>query len=99
MTERKGLYLHNDSLKAMVTDMISVVFSFWTSTLDVIEAALERKGIPCVRIDGNVAYGKRNAVLKTFRENQAVRVALLTISCGAVGSVHMRDKTMCKSAD
>jgi SNF2 family DNA or RNA helicase len=85
MIRRKGAYVPNNSTKSIVADISSVVFSFWTSTLDVIEAALERKGIPCVRIDGNVAHGKRNAVLKTFRENQHVRVALLTISCGAVG--------------
>jgi SNF2 family DNA or RNA helicase len=85
MIKRKGASFNSDEAAAAITDSLSVVFSFWTSTLDVVGTALERKAIPYVRIDGKLSYTKRNAALKIFRENCAVRVALLTISCGAVG--------------
>jgi SWI/SNF-related matrix-associated actin-dependent regulator of chromatin subfamily A3 len=88
MIKRRGVSLNSDRAAAVITDSSSVVFSFWTSTLDVVGTALERQDIPYARIDGNLSYTKRNAALKTFRENCAVRVALLTISCGAVGLVH-----------
>lgn len=63
----------------------SVIFSFWTSTLDLVSAALQASAIEYVRIDGKVKMKQREAHLKAFRSKPHVRVALLTISCGAVG--------------
>lgn len=67
------------------TDLSSVVFSFWTSTSDIIEQALQARDIGYIRFDGKVSNSKRVKVLKDFRESPAIQVALLTISCGAVG--------------
>ena len=63
----------------------SIVLSFWTSTLDVIEQALDNKNIRCVRFDGTVPQAKRNKNIATFSKDPSIRVMLLTISCGAVG--------------
>ena len=67
------------------TDLTSVVFSFWTSTLDIIEECLNGNSIRFMRFDGKVTNGKRAALLKSFHEDEGVRVALMTISCGSVG--------------
>lgn len=63
----------------------SVVFSFWVTTLNFIEKGLKDRGIEYIRFDGKVSNARRIKVLKSFREDPSVRVALLTISCGAVG--------------
>lgn len=63
----------------------SIVFSFWTSTLDLIEVGLKTRMIPYIRFDGTVAQGTRSKALDRFCSDENIRVALLTISCGAVG--------------
>lgn len=63
----------------------SIVFSFWVTTLNFIEKGLKDRGIEYIRFDGKVSNARRIKVLKSFREDPSVRVALLTISCGAVG--------------
>jgi len=64
-----------------------VVFSYWTSSLDIVEQALGAPGIniPCVRIDGNVKPALREDRLHRFRTEPKTGVILITISCGAVG--------------
>lgn len=63
----------------------SVVFSFWVTTLNLVEQGLRDRGIGYIRFDGKVSGPRRTKALKDFREDASVRVALLTISCGAVG--------------
>jgi SNF2 family DNA or RNA helicase len=63
----------------------SVVFSFWTSTLDVIQESLDQDDIGYIRFDGSASNQKRGKLLKSIHEDDNVRVALMTISCGAVG--------------
>ncbi|KAF2178931.1 hypothetical protein K469DRAFT_597911 [Zopfia rhizophila CBS 207.26] len=63
----------------------SVVFSFWTSTLDMVQQALQEAGIRFVRIDGKVPHNNRKHLLDQFSQDPAVRVILVTTSCGAVG--------------
>ncbi|KAF2235058.1 hypothetical protein EV356DRAFT_445723 [Viridothelium virens] len=63
----------------------SVVFSFWTSSLDVVQHALEVAGIRCVRVDGNVSLNNRKRALKLLGDDPETKAILLTISCGAIG--------------
>lgn len=63
----------------------SVVFSYWTSTLDLIEEALIQSPIKFTRFDGNTSPHSRNISLKTFRHDSSVSVILMTISCASVG--------------
>ncbi|PIA89573.1 putative SWI/SNF-related regulator of chromatin [Cercospora beticola] len=92
----KKLALNKDNMptkiQALLNDLAvhsrdekSIVLSFWTSTLDVIEQALDNKNIRCVRFDGTVPLAKRNKNISTFSKDPSIRVMLLTISCGAVG--------------
>lgn len=66
-------------------DTKSIVFSFWTTTLDVVEVALRQIGCQYVRFDGKVTASKRRDVLDAFKNDPNVKVLLLSISCGAVG--------------
>jgi SWI/SNF-related matrix-associated actin-dependent regulator of chromatin subfamily A3 len=74
-----------DDLKQQHYDTKSIVFSFWTTTFDVVEIALKQIGCQYVRYDGRVTAKKRAAVLKAFRNDPKIKVLLLSISCGAVG--------------
>ncbi|KAJ8130818.1 hypothetical protein O1611_g2809 [Lasiodiplodia mahajangana] len=63
----------------------SVVFSFWTSSLSLVQKALSAAGIRCVRIDGSISLARREMVIQEFREDEEIKVILATISCGGVG--------------
>lgn len=63
----------------------SVVFSYWTSTLDLIEEGLVDSSLRYTRFDGKTSPYNRNLSLKTFREDSDVSVILMTISCASVG--------------
>ncbi|KAL8726717.1 MAG: hypothetical protein Q9181_005944 [Wetmoreana brouardii] len=66
-------------------DVKSVVFSFWTKTLDILQRQLRATSIRCVRIDGSTSMTGRASVLRAFRNNSGIKVLLATISCGGVG--------------
>jgi len=72
-------------IKALEKDVKCVVFSYWRSTLDLIQSALEHAGIMTARFDGRLSPKDRQASVEKFRKDPSVRVMLLTLSCGAVG--------------
>lgn len=64
----------------------SVVFSTWTSHLDLIEIALKDNNITSyTRLDGTMTLPARNRALDTFREDDNVTILLATIGAGGVG--------------
>ena len=63
----------------------SVVFSQFTSFLDLIEPALERDGIAFLRFDGSMAQKARAAVLAEFAARERGVVLLLSLRAGGVG--------------
>ncbi|ETS75548.1 hypothetical protein PFICI_12492 [Pestalotiopsis fici W106-1] len=63
----------------------SLVFSFWTSTLDLLKHMLINANIPCLMIDGRVPYAERPRILEQFRNDPNVPILLMTIQTGAVG--------------
>ena len=65
----------------------SVVFSYWRSTLDLIQSALAHASVITVRFDGGLSPKDRQASVDKFRKDSSVQVMLLTLSCGAVGWV------------
>ncbi|KAK4146368.1 SNF2 family N-terminal domain-containing protein [Dichotomopilus funicola] len=62
----------------------SLVFSYWTATLNVLEQHLRTRGVRYLRIDGNSTHSARLRVLEEFR-NQDASVLLMTVGTGAVG--------------
>ncbi|CAK7201263.1 hypothetical protein SEUCBS139899_003966 [Sporothrix eucalyptigena] len=63
----------------------SVVFSGWTSHLDLIQLALENEGISYCRLDGKMSRNARTNAMDTFRENPDVQVILVSIMAGGLG--------------
>ena len=63
----------------------SVVFSGWTSHLDLIQIALEDHRIRYVRLDGKMARKQRAASLDAFRDDPDITVILISIGAGGLG--------------
>ncbi len=61
-----------------------VLFSEWTTMLDLIEKRLERFGIDFVRLDGSVPQKKRQQLVHRFQEDDACRL-FLTTNAGSTG--------------
>lgn len=61
------------------------MFSYWTTSLDMVQRGLVAANIGFVRIDGSVAAKNRVAAIEQLRESPSVRVIILTIACGACG--------------
>ncbi|KAK4126305.1 hypothetical protein N657DRAFT_654711 [Parathielavia appendiculata] len=63
----------------------SVVFSGWTSHLDLIQIALDNAGITYTRLDGKMSRTARNAAMDAFRDDDSVQVILVSIMAGGLG--------------
>ncbi|KAK2758231.1 hypothetical protein FQN54_004075 [Arachnomyces sp. PD_36] len=64
----------------------SVVFSSWTSHLDLIEIALTDRGMDgFTRLDGSMTLKNRHKALDTFRDDPSVTILLITLGAGGVG--------------
>ncbi|KAI0132362.1 SNF2 family domain-containing protein [Xylariales sp. AK1849] len=63
----------------------SVVFSGWTSHLDLIQTALDEVGIRYTRLDGKMSRPARATAMDRFREDPSVHVILVSIMAGGLG--------------
>lgn len=63
----------------------SVVFSCWTSHMDLIEIAFNKNGIKFVRLDGRLSRVQRNQAIATFREDPEIEVILVSLMAGGLG--------------
>ncbi|PRP86023.1 SNF2 superfamily RAD5 protein [Planoprotostelium fungivorum] len=63
----------------------SIVFSQWTSMLDLCEISLAKVGIRFVRLDGGMSQAQRDASVKQYREDPRVRVFLISMKAGGLG--------------
>ncbi|KAH7128513.1 SNF2 family N-terminal domain-containing protein [Dendryphion nanum] len=63
----------------------SVVFSSWTSHLDLIQIALENHGHTYTRLDGRMNRIARTRALETFAKDPTVHVMLVSIGAGGLG--------------
>ncbi|EFX03815.1 snf2 family helicase [Grosmannia clavigera kw1407] len=62
-----------------------IVFSQFTSMLDLLGPFLERAGLGHVQYDGRMRNDAREASLRSLREDAATRVLLCSLKCGALG--------------
>ncbi|PQE23247.1 hypothetical protein CJF31_00006988 [Rutstroemia sp. NJR-2017a BVV2] len=72
------------NLKEFETEK-SVVFSYWTFTLDLIECVLNRASIHFTRVDGQLSPDKRADAIHRFQTTDDIRVILVSITCGGAG--------------
>ena len=61
----------------------ALVFSQWTSFLDLIGAALEKAGVPFLRLDGSTT--DRGAIVKAFQNKDGPPVLIMSLKAGGVG--------------
>lgn len=66
-------------------DSKAVVFSQWTSMLDLIEPKLLSLGLDFVRFDGSLSLSQRQNVLESFNQKKNVKVILMSLKAGGVG--------------
>lgn len=81
-----------DALMQELTEVISrdptvksIVFSQWTSMLDLVEIPLKSAGIRFVRLDGSMPQNQREVSIRSFRADPAVKVFLVSMKAGGLG--------------
>ncbi len=75
-----------DRLKVLLEEgHCALVFSQFTSFLDLVEEALSRQGVPYSRLDGSTAPGKRKALVTAFQARKEPGVFLLSLKAGGQG--------------
>ncbi|KAH8666300.1 SNF2 family N-terminal domain-containing protein [Xylariales sp. PMI_506] len=62
-----------------------IVFSQFTSMLDIVERFFKKDGIRYVRYDGGMKNDAREAALDSLRNDPRTRVLLCSLRCGALG--------------
>jgi SNF2 family DNA or RNA helicase len=62
-----------------------IVFSQWTSMLDLVEIPLSCYGIKYVRLDGTMSIIARDKVIHDFSESSEIMVIIMSLKAAAVG--------------
>ncbi|MFN3480053.1 MAG: DEAD/DEAH box helicase, partial [Thermodesulfovibrionales bacterium] len=63
----------------------ALVFSQFTSFLDIVERHIRKAGIPFERLDGSTPVQMRKEIVKQFQESASARVFLLSLKAGGQG--------------
>jgi len=72
-------------LKKEAAEHKFIVFSQFTSMLDLIEPFLRQKGYKFTRYDGSMKNDLREASLSNLRNDKSCRVLLCSLKCGSLG--------------
>ena len=63
----------------------AVVFSQWTSFLNILQTCLNQASVKHVRLDGQMNSANRAKALKSFEDDDSVKVFLISLKAGGVG--------------
>jgi len=63
----------------------SIVFSQWTSMLDLLEKPLNLAGIRFVRLDGTMSQAQRQNAVHLFNDSPSITVFLISMKAGGLG--------------
>ncbi|KAI1645923.1 SNF2 family N-terminal domain-containing protein [Daldinia loculata] len=63
----------------------TLIFSLWTSFLDLLEIPIHDQGFNYTRYDGTMHHNDRDAAAKTFMNNPEVQIMLVSLSAGNAG--------------
>ncbi|RYP47813.1 hypothetical protein DL769_011279 [Monosporascus sp. CRB-8-3] len=80
-----ALIKHLRDLRREHSQIKSVVFSQFTSFMSLIEPALAKANMKCLRLDGTLNQKARAAVLNEFRESDKFTILLISLRAGGVG--------------
>jgi SNF2 family DNA or RNA helicase len=69
----------------MLLMIISVIFSYWTKMLDLIQQALESHGFVFQRIDGKTSLEERSDAIRQFNEDFNCTILLASIGSAGEG--------------
>ena len=83
--EKRFFHIPIPRLSSLKLIYSSVVFSFWTLTLDLVSFLLSRASIAYTRLDGQLSADKRVEAIRQFQNECSIQVILVSISCGGVG--------------
>lgn len=72
-------------LHAEVKEHKFIVFSQFTSMLDLVEPFLRKDGFKYVRYDGSMKNENREESLRRLREDPSTRILLCSLKCGSLG--------------
>jgi len=78
MTEIAALRHEDPTIK-------SLIFSQWTSMLDIVQIPLEREGYKYLRLDGSLTQKAREVLLNKFRTDASYTLLLISLKAGGVG--------------
>jgi SNF2 family DNA or RNA helicase len=56
----------------------SIIFSFWTRSLDPVGIFLKSRSIDFVRIDGSHTLGQRKLILENYQKDPRIKILLMT---------------------
>lgn len=73
------------ALRTTDASIKTIVFSQWTTMLDLVELRLRADGVPFVRLDGSMTQAAREAAIRSFNTDADVRVFLISMKAGGLG--------------
>ena len=75
-----------EELKNIIPNHKALVFSQFTSMLDLLEISFNKNNIPFVRLDGTTPVAKRQALVNNFQQEDSVeKVFIISLKAGNVG--------------
>lgn len=80
-----ALMTHLRDLRRERPRIKSVVFSQFTSFMSLIEPALAKANMRCLRLDGTLTQKARAAVLEEFKQSDKFTILLISLRAGGVG--------------
>ena len=72
-------------LRENISNHKALVFSQFLGMLALIREKLEEEGIPYVYFDGSTSAADREKAVRTFQEDESIRVFLISLKAGGVG--------------
>ena len=91
--KEKKVWRSSTKIDAMMSDLLSIedpgiktiIFSQWTSMLDLVEVPLKEKGLKFVRLDGSMNHQQRERAINIFKEDPETRIFLISMKAGGLG--------------
>lgn len=81
-TKVRALLSHLTKLRNEDSTTKSVIYSQWTSLLDLLEIPLKENNFKFVRLDGCMSNEKKQKSLKKFHEDPTVTIFLVSLKAG-----------------
>eukprot|EP01125_Pyxidicula_operculata_P011048 TRINITY_DN360_c9_g1_i1.p1 TRINITY_DN360_c9_g1~~TRINITY_DN360_c9_g1_i1.p1 ORF type:complete len:1084 (-),score=287.94 TRINITY_DN360_c9_g1_i1:89-3340(-) len=84
-TKINALIQELHSIKQYDPTIKSIIFSQWTSMLDLIQEPLRKAGIKYLRLDGSMTHIQRQAAIDAFNKDESIDIFLISMKAGGLG--------------